>query len=72
MCTTCSDCAADMYGDAHIMYTPACTGAQDTCLVHTTLTVKMHTMAYTRASTPVRQCSNLAMQPSLSATHLAI
>jgi len=40
MCTPCSDCVADMDGDIKNickMYTPACTGAQDTCLMHTTL-----------------------------------
>jgi len=44
MCTPCSDCVANMYGDVKNigMYTPACTSAQDTCLVHTTITAKMH------------------------------
>ena len=45
MCTPCSDCVADMHSNVKNtcgIYTPACTGAQDTCLVHTTLTAKMH------------------------------
>jgi len=45
MCSPCSDCVADEYGgvkDTSEIYTPACTGAQDTCLVHTALTAKIH------------------------------
>ena len=61
ICTPCSDCVANMFADVLstcATYTPACTGAQDTCLVHTTLTATKCT--YTRASTPgpVRWCSN--------------
>jgi len=42
MCTPSSVCVADMYSDvkhACEMYAPACTGAQNTCLVHTTLPI---------------------------------
>jgi len=59
----CCGCVADLYGGVKNtggMYTPACTSAQDTCFVHTTLTAKMHIHP---ASTPVRLCSNaFAMQ----------
>jgi len=47
MCTPCNDCVADIHGDfRHTcgMYrdTPACTGAQETCSMHTRLNAKMH------------------------------
>jgi len=57
-CTPCSDCVADMYGDVKNtcgMYIPACTGAQDTCLVHTTLTTKMHIHPRKHARATVQQ-----------------
>ena len=59
MSTTCSDCVANMYADVKDTCTTctlACTGAQDICLIHTKLTAKKGT--YTRASRPVRPCSN--------------
>ena len=43
MCTPSSVCGTDMYSDvkhACPMYAPACTGAQDTCLVHSTLPIQ--------------------------------
>jgi len=59
MCTPCSDCFADMYGDVTItcgMCTPACTGAQDICLVHTTFTAKMHIHLCKHVRATVQQC----------------
>jgi len=59
MCTPCSHCVTNMYGDVNNtcgMYTSACTGAQDTCGVHTTLTAKnVHTPAQ------VHLCDSAAM-----------
>jgi len=67
--TPCSDCVVAMYGDVKNtcgMYTPACTGAQDTCLVHTTLTAKthIHPRKHTRAT--VQQCRCHANHCNLS------
>jgi len=60
---TCSDCVAAMHGDVKNtcgMYTPACTSAQDTCLVQRS----PQKCTYTCTSTPVQKCSNaLDMQP---------
>ena len=70
MCTPCSDCVENMYGNVKntcAMYTPACTGAQDSCLVHTTLTAKMHIHTRQHARATVQQL--FAMQTI--ATHLA-
>jgi len=58
MCTPCIDCVAIMYG--HVkntcgMYTPACTGAQNTCLVHTTLTANTHIHPHKYARATVQQ-----------------
>jgi len=58
MCTPCSDCVADIHGDfRHTcgMYTPTCTGAQDTCSMHTRLTAKMHIHPHKHARAMVLQ-----------------
>jgi len=58
ICTPCSDCVADMYVDLNRtceIYTPACTGAQDTCLVYTSLTAKMHIHPRKHARATVQQ-----------------
>ena len=71
MCTPCSDCVADMYGDVKNtcgMYTSACIGVQDNYLVHITLTAKR---THTRASTPARQCRNLFAMQTIT-THSAL
>jgi len=63
MCTPCSDCVTDMYGDVNNtcgMNTSACTGARSPVGYTPRSPQKC---AYTRASTLVRQCSNsFAMQ----------
>jgi len=58
MCTPCCDCFEDMYVDVKNtcgMYTPACTGVQDNCLVHTTLTANMHIHPRKHASAMAQQ-----------------
>ena len=51
MCTTCSECVADMYVGVktHLcnIHTRPCTSAHNTCKVHVTLTAKKCTYIYT-------------------------
>ena len=59
MCTPCSDCFADMYGDVTNtfgMCKPACAGAQDVCLVYTMFTAKMHIHLCKHVRATVQQC----------------
>ena len=58
MCTHCSDCVANMYGDIKNtcgLYTPAYTGAQGTYSVHTTLSAKVHIHPRKHACATVQQ-----------------
>jgi len=69
MYTPCSNCVADMYCDVKNtcgMNTPACTGVQDTCLVHTTLTSKIHIHPCKHARATVQQCLHYANHCDLS------
>jgi len=40
------------------LYTPTCNGIQDTYLIYATINARNAMCTYTRASMPVRQCSN--------------
>jgi len=66
---SCSDCVADVYGDVKNtcgMYTSACAGDQDTCLVQTTLTAKMHIHPRKYARVMLQQCLRHANQCDLT------
>ena len=69
MCTPCRDCVADMCShlkNTFVMYTPACPGAQETCLVHSTLTAKMHVHPRKHARATAQQCLHPANRCDLS------